>query len=190
MPSPDFSAAVGRTVAAMAIALLVAMPALADDTAGEKQAGLRVGAREKVVVGEVERVRLDPIGVVLEARIDTGATSSSIHATDIVEFTRGGAPWVRFVVRDPQVDTTIPLELPVARVAAIRRRGGGAPARRPAVAMELTLGQMTRRVHVNLVDRTGLDYPLLVGRDFLRGLAVVDVSTRHVQGPPAAPAPR
>jgi len=143
----------------------------------------------KVVVGAAELVAIPRIGAVLAARIDTGATTTSIHAPRVEEFERDGARWVRFVIRNSGSGHEYPLELPVSRVAVVKSRGRDAATRRPAVALDLVMGSITRRVDVNLADRSGFEFPLLIGRDFLRGVAVVDVALEYTQQASGAPAP-
>lgn len=55
---------------------------------------------EKCIIGKIERVRLVPPNVVLKARIDTGAKTTSIDAREITPFERDGKQWVRFVIMD------------------------------------------------------------------------------------------
>jgi hypothetical protein len=131
----------------------------------------------KVVVGEVEFVGIQPGNLRLEARIDSGATTSSLHATDVVRFERDGQPWVRFKVgKEPTA-----LELPLARTVRIKGEGEDTD-RRTVVLMEVRLGDHRQRVEITLNDRSNYEYPALIGRNFLRDQAVVDVSRAYIHG--------
>ena len=46
--------------------------------------------------------------------------------------------------------------------------------------MTLTLGSMTEQIDVSLSERASMTYPVLIGRNFLRNLAIVDVSQRLI----------
>ncbi len=52
----------------------------------------------------------------------------------------------------------------------------GTNQKRPVVNLELCLAGISKNVQVNLVNRTGYDYQLLLGRSFLSGNFVVDPS--------------
>ena len=67
---------------------------------------------------------------------------------------------------------------PVVRWVAIRRRGGGSIAR-PVVMMELCVAGLRVQGEVNLADRSGFNYPLLIGRNMLRD-AAISVDSRQV----------
>jgi hypothetical protein len=142
---------------------------------------------EKLTIGEAEYIGIPALRTVFKARIDTGATTTSIFAINVEEFERDGKPWARFVVKNAEQKKDYPLELPVVGVAKIKKRGRAGETRRPEVELDLTMGEATRRLKVNLADRTGFEYPLLIGRDFLRGLALVDVAKKYTQKTPGAP---
>jgi hypothetical protein len=134
----------------------------------------------KLLLGETEYATLYPGDLHLEARIDTGATTTSLHAIDIKTFERDGQRWVRFTTLTER-GGEITLELP--RVRHVRIKGEGDEyERRAVVAMDIQIGSVRQKVETTLTDRDNYQYPLLVGRNFLRDHAVVDVSRRYVQG--------
>lgn len=53
---------------------------------------------DKATVGWVEKVRIHPGKLLVEARIDTGADTSSLHCDCITCFDRNGEKWVSFIV--------------------------------------------------------------------------------------------
>ena len=174
------------TIALLLAALLFPVPALAEAPKVERVGDDTLPA-DKITIGNAEMVAVPLIDAVFKARIDTGATTTSIFAIDLEEFERDGEPWVRFVVRNDETDESYALEAAVTRVAEIKKRGEEGFTRRPAVSMDLVLGDVTRRIDVNLADRTGFEFPLLIGRDFLGGVALVDVTLSYTQQTPGAP---
>ena len=54
------------------------------------------------IVGGVEFVLVEPSGIKYEARIDTGAESSSVHAESIQLIERDGRRYVRFSLLNPE----------------------------------------------------------------------------------------
>lgn len=135
---------------------------------------------DKLVIGEIEHVNITPPGQVFVARIDTGAAGTSIHATNIVAFERDGRDWVRFQIDHPSIETPIAIERPLARTVLVKQVSSEIPERRLVVKMTISLGPMTEQIDVSLSERTTMTYPVLIGRNFLRNLAIVDVSQRLI----------
>ncbi|MCK9503306.1 MAG: RimK/LysX family protein [Porticoccaceae bacterium] len=133
----------------------------------------------KMLVGEVEKVRFDPPGVTYTARIDSGATGNSIHATNIVRFERDGEKWVRFEL-DSVADKPIVMERQVVRRVKVRQVETNEFDRRLVVMMTMTLGSITEQIELSLNDRSDMEYSVLIGRNFLRNNAIVDVSQEFI----------
>ena len=123
--------------------------------------------------------------LVYEARIDTGAAICSICALNIKRFERDGKKWVRFQLPRPEewglkeISEGISMEFPLVRYVRIRQHGEGSQ-KRPTVKLLVRLGSIEDYIEFSLVDRSGHDFPMLVGRNFLEGYAVVDVSRSYV----------
>lgn len=133
------------------------------------------------VVGYTETVRLFPADMPLRAKIDTGARTSSLHAQDITIFAKRGKMWVRFHVTNRE-NRTQEFERPVVRRVRIKDLGGPSVSR-PVVLMGICLGSVYRVTEVNLSDRSGFNFQLLVGRRFMRQVIVVDPARQFTLKP-------
>jgi len=135
------------------------------------------------IIGNAENVVLVDGGITMQAKIDTGADSTSIDARKIERFTRDGAEWVRFEVHTNS-DQVVTFEREVVDTVTIVG-AGDEDQERLVVAIGLCLGTVYREVETNLADRSGLDYRLLIGRGFLeRGGFLVNVA-QEFSVPPA-----
>lgn len=137
---------------------------------------------------EFVELHLDGQPLRVKAKLDTGAKSSSLDATDITPFERDGQRWVRFRPSRSGLDAAPLVEQPVARYVRIKRHRGPHD-RRPVIRLPLCLGDELRTVEVNLTDRGRFIYPLLLGRKALAGLAVVDPARTFVRAPRCDDAP-
>lgn len=146
--------------------------------------GVPAPAAARGVYGWVEFAELHLNGqpLRLKAKLDTGARSSSLDATDITPFERDGQHWVRFRVSRSGLREPPLMEQPVARYVRIKRHSGPGD-RRPVIRLPLCLGDELRTVEVNLTDRGRFIYPLLLGRKALARLAVVDPARTFVREP-------
>ncbi len=138
-----------------------------------------VMAADKMLVGELESVWIEPPGVKLTARIDTGASSSSLHADELIGFERDGDDWVRFniVVNNE----AIPVEAAVSRYVRVIQQADAQGSRRPVVNLRIRLGDVQDTYEFTLADRSHLDYQVILGRNFLTDMAVVDVAQQFIQ---------
>ena len=136
---------------------------------------------EKRTIGWVEKVRIYPGNLLVEARIDTGADMSSLHCDCITSFDRKGEKWVSFVVETADGKPNL-MEQKVLRTAKIKRHFGEIQ-ERMVIKLGVCLSTTYKETEVSVVDRSGLTYPMLVGRDFLGGDFLVDPSQSHKTEP-------
>ncbi|MGM0672017.1 MAG: ATP-dependent zinc protease [Pseudomonadota bacterium] len=138
------------------------------------------------ILGTAENVKIVEEDVVLEARLDTGATSSSLNALNKERFEKDGEDWIRFEIIDPDdEDARITLERPIERIAHIRRHSGDSQ-ERPVVRLEFCLGDQLLTADTSLVDRTALSYQALIGRSHMAGHVLVDSGEEHLRAPDCA----
>ncbi len=135
----------------------------------------------KMVMGWLEKARIFPGNLTLRVKLDTGAKTCSLTALGMKEFTRNGEEWVRFEAKDKYADK-VTMERKVLRWVTIKRHGGELQ-KRPVVLIGVCLGYIYKEIEVGLVDRTGFNYPMLLGRSFLEGNFIVDVSAKFTVPP-------
>lgn len=137
--------------------------------------------QDKLVLGREESVLVEPSGIILRARIDTGAETSSIDARDIKEFERDGEKWVRFSLIDRKTNKPYKLEKKVLRrVNIIQSSLDGKYDRRVVVKLKIRVGDFSDLSEFTLTDRDHMDFPVLIGRSFLQDIALVDVSAKDL----------
>lgn len=140
-----------------------------------------VSAGNKQIVGWVEKARISPGNLVLQAKLDSGADNSSLNVSDVVEFERNGEKWVRFgLVND--LGQSVVIERRQVRIARIKRHRGMRQ-ERPVVRMGICVGNYYKEAEVNLVDRSKFKYPLLIGRSFMGNGLLIDPSAQFTLEP-------
>ena len=138
------------------------------------------------ILGVLENVHIVEEDIVLDARMDTGATSSSLNALNKERFEKDGEDWIRFEIIDPDdEDTRITLERPIERIVRIRRHSGDSQ-ERPVVRMEFCIGNQLLTADTSLIDRTALTYQALIGRSHMAGHILVDSGEEHLRAPNCA----
>jgi len=125
-------------------------------------------------VGWREIVNLPDLGLRgIPAKIDTGARTSSLHATILDEYERDGELFVRFAV-----DFEAQHVRQVCEAVHIDWRGitssNGKTQRRRIIKTPLRIGGLTFRAEISLADRSDMRFPMLIGRSSLRRRFVVE----------------
>ncbi|WP_208108726.1 ATP-dependent zinc protease family protein [Cognatilysobacter terrigena] len=138
-------------------------------------------ASSRIVVGWRERVALPDLGLAaLRAKIDTGARTSALHVDAQWRFEQDGAPWVGFRI-SPGGRQVVELTAPVHDERDVVDSGGHRTTR-IFLRMRMRLASVERDIEVNLADRRGMRFPMLIGRTALSGIFTVDPSRSFLHG--------
>ncbi|EIK54564.1 hypothetical protein YO5_17400 [Stutzerimonas stutzeri TS44] len=138
------------------------------------------------LIGLREWVALPELGMVgLRAKIDTGAGTSALHATEISEFERGGQPWVRFTAHlGTLVQRRHRCEAPLVAHKTIKSSNGQMQTRY-VVRTLLALGDHVWPVEFTLTCRKTMRYRLLLGsKALVDGQWLIDPSRSYIQNKP------
>ena len=143
-------------------------------------------AQGKVIYGMYERIVIPEIGKYeIKAKMDTGALTTSIGASDIKIFKKDGVDWVSFKPQLPDIEGVKTLERPLARLSRIKGSDttAGESNVRPVVMLDICLDGRIKSVEVNLANRSNFNYSVLIGRKALVGFdAIIDPSVKYRAG--------
>jgi len=129
--------------------------------------------RDLEILGWIENAQLmDPV-IALKAKLDTGAETSSLDAEVIKKFRKDGKRWVRFRITDRESGQDYVIVRERVRTIGVVQHDGSTQTR-PVVKMTVCIAEKVMHTEVSLIDRSEFIYPLLLGRNALESIALVD----------------
>ncbi|WP_079203652.1 retropepsin-like aspartic endopeptidase RimB [Pseudomonas sp. CC6-YY-74] len=138
------------------------------------------------VIGLREWINLPDLGMIgLRAKIDTGASTSCLHASDIQPFQRDGEDWVRFTAHiGTLVQRRHRCEAALVTVKRIKSSTGHVQSRY-VIRTGLTLGDRMWPVEFTLTCRKTMRYRVLLGsKALVDGQLVVNPALTYIQDKP------
>lgn len=171
----SFSPLAARGARLGAVALLMAISSLS-------ARGDSVPAQSKHVIGATATLTEVTTGISFPARIDTGAKSCSLHVEKVQiedeseKRLRNVGKTIRFLIEGPD-DESEWIETKIAKAVRVKSSSlkPGTFDRRYKVPLTFEWNGFRKEVLVTLNDRTAMEFPLLIGRNFLKGDFLVDV---------------
>lgn len=121
----------------------------------------------------------------IKAKVDTGARSSTLHASQIEKFEKDGKAHVRFQVHTSQRNPlkSIPAEALVIDMRMVKS-SSGEQSERPVIKTQIHVLGETLEVELTLADRQEMGFRMLLGREAFRGKFVVDAGNSFYGGKP------
>jgi hypothetical protein len=119
----------------------------------------------------------------IKAKIDTGARTSALHAFNIRLHNKKGRQLVQFSVYPLQGDRSIIVncEAPLVDTRYITSSNGHKEYRY-IILTNLTIGSRTRVIELSLSNRDPLKFRMLLGREALKNIALIDANRSFCQG--------
>jgi len=132
----------------------------------------------KQLVGALELCDLSQLKLNgIETRVDTGATTSSLHVDNIVEFKKGKGKekWVRFDIHPDTYDVSQVVQRE-AKVKSVRKvkSSNATHQRRLVIETDIFIAGMRWCIELTLTDRSEMKYLMLLGREAMSGRLIVD----------------
>ncbi len=141
---------------------------------------------KKVTIGWLEKTYLLNYHFAIRAKMDTGAKTSSLHATDMEYVSVAGKP-PRSRIRFKTVDTigrSRIIEADIVREVYIKKSSLNpeSPAKEARLEIELDvcLAGVEKKIRVNLTNREGMNYRMILGRTALEKDFVIDAGQTFI----------
>jgi hypothetical protein len=134
--------------------------------------------RDKLIIGSKESISIVDLELFdLDAKVDTGADSNALHCDDIVI----NGDEVEFKLLD-EVHPAYhgkTMRFPIHKIKKVKSSNGVVQNR---VAIKVGVEFFGKRYQsvISLSNRSKMKYPMLIGRKFLSGRFLVDVSQEYL----------
>ncbi len=134
---------------------------------------------DKLIIGLRENILLTGVNLVMSAKISPQLNHSILDARNIQMFERNSEEWVRFTLYNPENNEPHVLERKLQGFQNIQG-ANKTQERRPTVEIRFAVGKLKQKGQFVLADRSHSDFRMLVGRNLLRDVMLVDVSGENM----------
>ncbi len=139
-------------------------------------------ASDKIILGALEKCDLPDLSIQnLVMRVDTGATTSSLHVENVVEFEKDGNKYIHFDIHPDYYDVD-KITRHTSKVEAMRsvKSSTATRERRYLIETTLVIGNNAWPIHITLTDRSEMTYLMLLGREAMQDKVLVDPSAEFL----------
>ncbi|SIS71288.1 SSU ribosomal protein S6P modification protein [Roseivivax lentus] len=140
-------------------------------------------ATDLIRFGWEEWVSLPDLGLpALRAKVDTGARTSALHASDIETFGPAGKPKVRFTVHPvpERQDLVIPCSAEIVDRRVVTSSNGEGESRY-VIGTTINVGGEAWPIEMTLTNRSGMASRMLLGREALKDHIAIVATDRFLQ---------
>lgn len=134
------------------------------------------------VVGWREWGSLPALGLSkIKMKVDTGAKTSALHATEVERCRKDSGDWVRFRLHaEPDEAPLPPVECPLVAQRRVKSSNGSTELR-PVIKTLVHVGHSYWIAEVTLTSRSEMGFQMLLGREALKDRFLVDAGRSFLQ---------
>ncbi len=132
------------------------------------------------IIGATDVLDLPELGwYKVPARIDSGATTSSIHCARVLLEHKDGTPMLRFYLDTKKGAPQQSFAVKDFKETIVRN-SSGKEEKRYVIKTRITIFGRKIRTEFSLANRRKMRYPILLGRKLLKGRFIIDVSQKDL----------
>ncbi|MDF2155794.1 RimK/LysX family protein [Vibrio sp. CAU 1672] len=138
--------------------------------------------KPKMLIGNAEAISLPELGISnLEARIDTGAQTSSLHVDNLVCLEEDGQSYVEFYLHPDvyHLEKVVHCRTPLKANRKVKSSNGTFE-HRCVITTLLRMGAQQWPIDITLSNREQMTYMMLLGRQGMADKVIVDPSQSHL----------
>jgi len=153
-----------------------------DFICNEAKIVMKLNTHELVVIGRRERISFPDLNLLgIEAKIDTGAYSTTIHCHDVEVKNKDGKKVLCFKLLDPAHQEYSNKEQYFENFQLKTFKNSfGEQEQRYVIKTLIVIGKRKVRGTVSLTSRANMRFPVLVGRKLLKHRFLVNVAEEHL----------
>jgi hypothetical protein len=124
-------------------------------------------------IGWIERISLPDLQIPrIKAKADTGARTSALHAENIrVHLRENGHREVSFTFYPSTESAGVRITCPLKENRMVKS-STGATTLRPVISTTLKIGSFKKKIEITLINRSIMEFKMLLGRTALRQFVV------------------
>ena len=131
--------------------------------------------RPKRIIGSIEVIDLPELGLYgIRAKVDTGAETSVLHCNEYEIFEKDGHRYIRCTILGHPDFTFL-----IHRERVVKSSFGQSETRHIFIT-KIKLFNNLYDIKLSVRDRSNMSYPMLLGRNFISGKFLVDVSKEYL----------
>lgn len=143
---------------------------------------MKTKKRTKIIIGRSEKVDFPELDIFeIDAKIDTGAFTSSIHCTNIQKKIIDGKKFITFNLLDESHEhyNNKPFQLPMHSESEVKNSFGQIE-NRFIIKTKIRIFNKSYPIELSLTDRSTMGFPVLLGRKVLYNRFIVDVTQKNL----------
>jgi len=139
-------------------------------------------AEHKIFIGRLDKADFPDLELTnINIKIDSGAYTSSIHCSTIKEIKEGNTSSLRLKFLDDTYSNFLDKEFIFTEYTSkIVKSSNGLSEKRFLIKTTILLFDIKFPIHLTVTERTGMKYPVLLGRKFLNKKFVIDTAKKNL----------
>lgn len=139
---------------------------------------------QHIIIGGEEWCSFPDLNIpAIKARVDSGAKTSTIHASNIQKLTRKGEKWVSFEVHPIQETRRITIRCEAKIIDhRVVKSSSGIAEKRYVIQSTMKIGNYNWDIELTLANRDSMGFRMLLGREAMENRVLVDPANSCLLG--------